>query len=421
MARAVPLDFLIISPLPVVALATLAASLAVLRLGALDATEEPGVVLELGMPPGQDRQRLGRIFVRETLARAEAALVIERFARPVLQGLAPTALDRLALGLDPARQQIVRTGTLSIDVRATLHDPDRAWDLHWAMLLVEHIARQAQGIIFDPAAQRCVTPDTLVRQRDLGPIGQIALHNDPWGPETRWLHTHGLQKFGQPELEIVAVPQSLEAEAAIILRTVAETLATGDGSGDPVLRAGMQVECDGAGLLFARQSQTDADHRGPAGRLRLVSAPIPGAATPEDATEAIIAAAHSATQTAITAQAWAEAQRHLDRVLTAVPDHLPTLALKARLLLAEGQPDAAVELGAFMTLRAPTDGRGAAVTGMALLAQGRIAEALEALNRAIALDPDDPELFETRARLYERQGRLPEAASDRARARMLRG
>jgi len=115
-----------------------------------------------------------------------------------------------------------------------------------------------------------------------------------------------------------------------------------------------------------------------------------------------------------------QAERLLDRILVAVPDHAAAAALKARTLLLRGQPHAALELGTYLTTRLPLDRRGPYVTGVALMALGRFMEALGALNQAVALDPDDPASFEARASLNERLGHTHEAASDRARARMLR-
>jgi len=105
----------------------------------------------------------------------------------------------------------------------------------------------------------------------------------------------------------------------------------------------------------------------------------------------------------------------------ALPNHPAALTMKSRLLLAQAQPGAALEIGTFLATHAPRDPRGPLVMGMALLALGRQIEALGAFGRAIARDPEDPAAYEARARLYDRLGQSYEAAADRARAKMLRG
>lgn len=420
MPRAISLDYLCLTTSPAVSLAALHEVLAGLRLGVLDVVppaEDPQGLLMAG----RERAPVGRIGVRETLGRVEATLVIAQHARPVMVGLAPEAQARLVAGLDAARQQTFRAGTVSIDLHVTLLDPDVRWCLLWVIACLERIGDRFDAVIFDPAAERCQTPEMIARLRDQALIAHIALHNEGWGPETRWLHTHGLQKFGQPELELVGVPQSLEAVGAGVLRIVAENLAASDPTNGPALRAGMQVECEGAGLLIARNAPSDRPHQAPFGRLRLVTLPTPGAELGIDAQAIIIAAALHAAQESLDARNLPLALGQIDRVLLAVPNDPAALALKARLLLAQGQPQQALALAADLTLLAPEDSRGPYASGMALLALGRFGEALGALSRAIVLDPDDPAPFEARARLHDRLGQARAAAMDRARARMLRG
>lgn len=419
MPQPVPIDFLVISDTTSIPLAALADALTKLRLGAIDAptpTEE-----DLVPRPGLERVVAGRIAIHETLARADARLVFERHAHPVMRGLGPASLDRLSSGLDPTREHQFRSGTLSVDIHINAADADRAWCLAWSMAIVDRVVTILNGVALDLAAQRCLGPEGIARLKDGEAIGHVTLHNEPWGPETVWLHTHGLQKFGQPELEIVDLPQPLETEGSNVLRAVAETLIASDGLDGPTLRAGMEVDVEGAGYLLARPTQPNSDHQARFGRLRLVTAPTYGHDLGNDATEATIVAALHTAQVAIDSRAWPTALRHLDRVLVAVPDHPAALATKARYFLAQGQPTEALEVGMLLSLRAPNDYRSPYTCGLALMALGRFVEALDDFNQATAHQPDDPDPFDSRARLYERLGRTQDAASDRARAAMLRG
>ena len=419
MSHTIALDYLLLTTSPAVSLATVEEALSTLRLGMLDVVPPPEDPQALLMA-GRERATVGRIGVRETLGRVEATLVIERHARPVMVGLGADAQERLMAGLDAVRQHTFQTGNVSIDMHVTLVDPDVRWCLLWVVACLERLGDRFDAVIFDPAAQRSQTPEMVARLRDSSPIVHIALHNEPWGPETRWLHTHGLQKFGQPELEIVGVPQPLETVGASVLRIIAENLAMSDASAGPALRAGMQVECEGAGTLIARNAPSDRDHHAAFGRVRLVTLPPPGTELGMDAREVIIAAALHAAQEALDARDWLLALRNIDRVLVALPNDPAAIALKARWLLAQARPQDALELGTYLTLHAPIDHRGPHISGLALMALGRFGEAIGAFTRAIVLDPEDPAPFEARARLNERMGRTREAAEDRARARMLR-
>lgn len=419
MPRTISQDFLLIAAPPLVPLEALAEALAPLRLGVVSIVppmEDP----EQARLAGKARVALGRLAIRETLGRVEVTGLAEQHTRAVLHGLAPEALIRLVAGLDGPQQQIVRAGTISLDLHITLIEPDIQWGLLWIGACLEALAACWNAVIFDPAAQRCQMAMQVAQMREKDAIAQIALHNEAWGPEARWLHTHGLQKFGQPELELVAVPQSLVTEGVALLRMVAESLAAQPIGEAPALRAGMEVDCGDAGMLLTRNATSDRDHQAAYGRLRLVTAPAPGAEMRQDATPSLIAAAQHTTLAALAARDVALATRTVDRILAAAPDDPDVLALQARVALARGQPQEALEIGAFLTSRLPADGRGPYIAGMALVALGRLPEALGALTQAATRDPDNPDPFEARARLNERLGRLHDAASDRARARMLR-
>src|SRR5262249_54058252 len=103
------------------------------------------------------------------------------------------------------------------------------------------------------------------------PASHVAVSNELWSGESRWLHTHGLQKYGRPELDLVAVPHSLAAEATAFLREVTARLA-----GGAHLAPGSEVDLDELGTLTAVGAPVDVDHRAPFGRLRLVDTPAPG-------------------------------------------------------------------------------------------------------------------------------------------------
>lgn len=67
---------------------------------------------------------------------------------------------------------------------------------------------------------------------------QIHLLSD--GPTKGWVHTHGLARYGLPELEIRGIPLFLGARAAELLNMLAEYMLTSDN----VLKLGEVVQID---------------------------------------------------------------------------------------------------------------------------------------------------------------------------------
>jgi hypothetical protein len=418
MARSLVLDFLLISDHAPVPLSVCQQELARLQMGVI--TLAPAPDADTVPSPGHERVALGRISIHQTLGRADITLNFEQHLRPPMSGMAPTSLDALLLTLDATHQQIARQGTLSIDVHVESSDSDSPWLLGWTMACLERLASYLDAVVFDPAAARCMGPRAIATAMKGGIIAHIALHNETIGPELRWLHTHGLQKFGQPELEITAVPQPLENEASSVLRIVAESLASSNTQNGPALRPGMRVECEGAGLLLARPTRTDAEHAASFGRLRLVTVPPPGFQPGDDATDILCTLALSTAREALAGQDWIRAIRYIDRVLAAIPELPAGLAMKARYHLAQGQPLAALEVGTHLSLCAPRSHYGPYVSGQSLSALGRFNEALAALNRAAQINPDDPEIFDARSYVNARLHNDHAAMEDRARAAMLR-
>jgi hypothetical protein len=419
MGHAITLDFLLISTSLNPHLADVQSRLNELRLG-VTRIQEPPVDADLDLRPSHERVEVGRISVHETLARIDAIIVFERHLHPPMHGLAPSALDAMLAQLDLRWQPILRTGTMSIDIHFSSAEPDAFWRMTWIHSCVSSVANILEAVVFDPATQRCLSAESFTKLSSKSIIDHIAFHNEPWGPELRWIHTHGLQKFGQPELELVAVPQSLEYEANNVLCTITESLALTDSTTGPGLRPGMQVECEGSGHLFARSAPTDQEHSAPYGRLRLVTSPQPGLSPTDNVDEVLVATALELARESLEKHNWLSARRYIDHALTAIPEHPGAIAMQAKYYLDQGQPQEALDAGNYLTLRNPDDWHGPYITGVALYAMGRMIEALHALDRAEVLQPNEAAIFESRSFVNERLNRVQESKADRIKARMLR-
>jgi len=382
------------------------------------------------------RARIGAYTLADPATRASAKLIVARYDGGVLAGMGDVALAQLARNLVADDQQTLRTGVVGLDLRLSAPADAPQPALLWALRILQVVARLTYGVVLDPAAQTCYGRAALARFADGGPLttptdpseapepdplAHITFHDEAWAPDSRWLHTHGLQKFGRPELDLVATPLSLVDEGMAFLQDLAENLARG-----APLSAGQEIPIEGLGTILAAPAPADGDHQAPFGRLRLADAPAP------DALPAFAAAETArAPLRLLIRMALAEAQRRIaegdvngareaiERALAADADDCAALSLKARLYLDADDPMEALQLGDLMEVRQPNDYRGPLTIGLALAAIGRYREALNALNRAIELEPEAAEAFAARALAYDGLGQAQLAAVDRAHAAYL--
>lgn len=392
--------------------AVLSRALAGAGCGQADYTPDPPPAM--GVPPA-GRRRLGTYALREPHGFATGRIVVARHDQPVLSGMGDTAFDTLTRGLGDDDIRTLREGRLAVDLRFTVLNPANGAYLTWATRALLVLLGITEGAALDPAAQRGYGRVQLAQLASATtPLAHVAMHAEPWGADAYWLHTHGLQKFGRPELELLGVPQAFEPEGRTLLNELTENLARGVH-----LAPGQEIDLEDLGRVVALTVPADMDHQAPFGRLRLVDAPAPGE---QLGTSAI----HLLTRTVL-----ADATRRLEhgdapgaledveRMLSADPDDCAALAFKALLRLRAGEPLEALEIGELMQLRAPQDSRGPLTVARALAALGRAREAERAYTRAIELNPEDAEAFAGRAEAYDQLSQPQQAAADRARAAYL--
>lgn len=347
-------------------------------------------------------------------ATGDLRLSVTRHARPALADMGEGAFGQLTRRLGADDAQTLRTGTLTFDVRLKAGEERIAESLRWAMNAVQSLVSLTGGVVIDPAAQTAWGGERLGAMVSGPCAAQLSIHDEAWGADSRWLHTHGLQKFGRPELDLADVPVSLRGEAEAFLAEVAENLAQGQR-----LIAGQEIDLEEQGAVVAINVSPDAEHQALFARLRLADTPTPGGRQGVGAGRLL---ARIALADAQRRHATGDADSALDsieRVLAANSDDCAALFLKAQILLERQQPHDALELGELMELRTPLDYRGPLTVGLALLAIGRSREALNALDRAIEREPEAAQAFGARAEAYRRLGDDRLAAVDRARAAYL--
>lgn len=380
-------------------------------LGVLDYTPAvPGNV-----PAGRGRTRLGTFSAAAPGVAANARIIVARYAGAVTTGMGEAAFNTLAHGLAAEDVRTLREGALALEVRLTPEPRQARQALAWALRVVRILLDLVEGAVIDPTAQRSLGRAQLASVRDDDPLAHVAFHDEPWRVESRWLHTHGLQKFGCPELDLVDVPLSLMDEASDFLRDLAASLCSGAS-----LAAGGLVDMDELGMLVAIAAPVDVDHQTTYGRLRLADEPLPGEREPDTPSRFLKRAAIAEARRRLNAGDVAGAGVVIERVLAADPDDGAALNMKAHLCLRLGQITDALDLGELMELRLPNDYRGPLTAGTALAALGRYREALRELERAIEREPEAADAFAVRADVREQLGQEQLAAMDRARADYLR-
>ena len=360
------------------------------------------------------RTRLGTYTLTPPVAGARARLVIARYDAPVMADMGEAAFVALTRGVGTDDTRTLRDGRLSLELRLRIAPEQAPAMLDWALRVVQVVQTLTQGATLDLAAQRCLGRADLARMAPGMPMVHIALHNAQWDAESRWLNTHGLQKFGRPELELVGVPHSLEAEATDLLTTIAENLAAGAS-----LKAGQEIDLEAHGQAIALGTSPDPDHQAPYGRLRLADIPLPGERQGMTARRLLLRMALATAEACVLQRDEAGAEEAIERALAADPDECAALTFQARLHLRAGRPVEALELGEFMELRVPDDYRGPLVVALALAAMDRYREALNALNRALEREPEAAEVFAVRSEVHARLGHEQLAAVDRAHAAYL--
>jgi tetratricopeptide (TPR) repeat protein len=389
--------------------AVLSRALAGAGCGQADYTPAPPP--EMGMPAA-GRRRLGAYSLREPHGYATGRIVVARHDQPVLLGMGDAAFDTLTRGLGDDDVRTLREGRLAVDLRVTVLDPANGAYLTWATRTLLVLLGVTEGAALDPAAQRAYGRVQLAQLATATtPLAHVAMHAESWGADAYWLHTHGLQKFGRPELELLGVPRPFEAEGRVLLNELTENLARGVG-----LAPGQEVDLEDLGRLVALTVPTDLDHQAPFGRLRLVDIPAPGEQLGTSAIRLLTRTVLADAARRLERGDAAGALDDVERMLSADPDDCGALAFKARLRLGAGELLEALEIGELMQLRAPRDARGPLVAGQALAALGRAREAERAFTRAIELSPEDGEAFAGRAAAYDQLGEPQQAAADRARA-----
>lgn len=376
-------------------------------LGQLDLWEPSGP----DDPPGM----LARFLAHERNGAAAANIEISFQGERVVGEVNRAMFLVLARSLGRNDARILKTGQLSLEIEISVKDTAHLTYLNWTVWLMDVLLNLTDGVVLDPAAQCC--RGRAEWEKCAGPFDisrHVALHITEWDNETRWVHSHGMEKFAQPDLELVEVPPSLVREAILLINQIASSLAKGTP-----LHSGQKISLGSVGEAQLIKSISPEDHQGPFGRLRMIEVGQQDGIRPNHATTLLGAGAYlEGCHLAETGQV-DEALACFDRVLAADPNAEAALGAKASTLLVAQRPEEALEVAQRLQSLGQTNPDGPFIAGQTLVALGRYNEAALHFTAAIQRTPDDPTLYQARARCYLALGRHQEAAADQGRAAFL--
>ena len=149
---------------------------------------------------------------------------------PVMLEVSGLTEETLAKFNRPAWRVIIEMANPAEDVRETVI---------FATRLAQRLAALGDGIVMDTGAYRFFGPEGWPIENpnpEFDAREHVHIHLES---DSGWLHTHGLIKFGRPEMEIYGVPPELHAVAFGTLLDIAQYVITseliepGQTCGDP--------------------------------------------------------------------------------------------------------------------------------------------------------------------------------------------
>lgn len=185
----------------------------------------------------------------------------ERFGRNILppNGIpdpSPEVLDRLL------------HANYSYRVRVYLEEPENLSFLAAALTTAASLAKEVDGVIRDAHTSLVLTYDEarrVLKSPSFAINDHVLVHTlqEPDGLAGLWLHTHGMAKFGRPDLEMRGVPDQYAPVASYGLLTVADYLSQGN-----VVKAGETMQLGRSFLTFTKTAPNSLEEF-PTGLVRI--------------------------------------------------------------------------------------------------------------------------------------------------------
>lgn len=206
----------------------------------------------------------------DALEQLDVPASVEADVHPAEEGIALPAELWEAAGLAPELRE--RAAAARFQIVLVLSDPGE--EVGAAVLALAALADRAAeltgGVVTDFAAQRMYAPGAWRIDEPIGELDvreHVIVHFVTDGQADAWVHTHGLAKFGRPELEVFDLESgSIEAVGRVLLEVGQYTM---DGA---LIAPGQTMDLAGLRLV-AKAGEREPEHWGDFAVLEL--APVP--------------------------------------------------------------------------------------------------------------------------------------------------
>jgi hypothetical protein len=165
------------------------------------------------------------------------------------QVVAPFA-DLIASDLGPSAAATALAADHAYVIEAQIDDPDDLGHVQAAWALAKCVCEEGAAIVIDVYAARAhfgAEVAQLPPERSFDVMHEVTLFFEETG-DTMAAWSLGLRKFGRPDVVLLGVAPEAATEAALLLRDVAQTLASGER-----IEPGDTVEAPGGRTLVAER------------------------------------------------------------------------------------------------------------------------------------------------------------------------
>ncbi len=139
--------------------------------------------------------------------------------------------ELIATDLGPSAATTALSAEHAYVIEAQLDDPDDLGHVQAAWALAKCVCEEGAAIVIDVYAARAHLGSevaSLVPERTFDVMHEVTLFFEELGDGTLAAWSLGLRKFGRPDLVLVDVTPETATEAALLLRDIAATLASGE-------------------------------------------------------------------------------------------------------------------------------------------------------------------------------------------------
>ena len=139
--------------------------------------------------------------------------------------------ELIATDLGPSAAAMALAAEHAYVIEAQLDDPDDLGHVQAAWALAKCVCEEGAAVVIDVYAARAHLGSevaALPPERSFDVMHEVTLFFDEQGDGSLAAWSLGLRKFGRPDIVVLGISPDVATEAALLLRDVAATLASGE-------------------------------------------------------------------------------------------------------------------------------------------------------------------------------------------------